>query len=182
MTDCPNAEIRDLLPELMHDRLDAAARARVEAHLATCADCRAELALLRSARAALIAATSRIDAARIARVLPRPAAPRAMRRASAWRSWRIAATVAVLLTGGATLATIANIERGRVGGDSIRIGRIDSGAAEGAGYALTVAGGLSDLSDAELQGLLDGIDDLEALPSDEPDAAVPAAAALGESL
>ena len=32
MTDCPNAEIRDLLPDLVHGRLDAAARADVERH------------------------------------------------------------------------------------------------------------------------------------------------------
>ena len=36
MNDCPNAEIRDRLPDLLHDRLDPSARAAVTAHVATC--------------------------------------------------------------------------------------------------------------------------------------------------
>ncbi len=51
MTDCSRDEIRDLLPDLVHDQLDPAARARVEQHLAQCADCAAELQLLRTLRA-----------------------------------------------------------------------------------------------------------------------------------
>ncbi|OYV74079.1 MAG: hypothetical protein B7Z72_01020 [Gemmatimonadetes bacterium 21-71-4] len=54
MTDCPNAEVRDLLPDLLHDRLDEATRMRVEAHLRACEECRGELALLRSLRAAAV--------------------------------------------------------------------------------------------------------------------------------
>ena len=53
MSDCPNAEIRDLLPDLLHDRLDAPTRARVLAHVDGCADCRSELELLRSLRGSL---------------------------------------------------------------------------------------------------------------------------------
>jgi hypothetical protein len=47
MNDCPNADIRDQLPDLLHDRLDASARAAVMAHVDACVDCRAELELLR---------------------------------------------------------------------------------------------------------------------------------------
>lgn len=36
MTDCPRADMRDLLPDLMHGALDAAARAEVERHVMTC--------------------------------------------------------------------------------------------------------------------------------------------------
>ena len=53
MSDCPNDEIRDLLPDLLRDDFAAAERARVEAHLATCVDCTDEVALLRASRRAL---------------------------------------------------------------------------------------------------------------------------------
>ena len=42
MNDCPNAEMRDLLPDLLHERLDASPRAVVSAHVGACEDCRAE--------------------------------------------------------------------------------------------------------------------------------------------
>ena len=48
MTDCPNAEIRDLLPDYVHDQLNATDFARVEQHVASCADCAEEVALLQT--------------------------------------------------------------------------------------------------------------------------------------
>ena len=107
MTDCPRGELRDLLPDLMHERLDAAVRADVVRHVAACPACAAELALLRSMRAALEPAP-RVDAARIA------AAARAARAASPHvrperarfgpafdrpTAWRIAAAFAALAVG-----------------------------------------------------------------------------------
>ena len=53
MNDCPNGDLRDLLPDFLHDRLNAADRAVVEAHLAGCDDCREELELLRNLRGTL---------------------------------------------------------------------------------------------------------------------------------
>ena len=53
MTDCTNGEMRDLLPDLLHGRLEAAERAEVESHLRSCEDCREELELLRNMRSAL---------------------------------------------------------------------------------------------------------------------------------
>ncbi len=76
MSDCSNAEIRDLLPDLMHDRLDAHTRARVIAHVDGCADCRSELELLRSLRGSLDRATPRVDVDRIVAALPTPASVR----------------------------------------------------------------------------------------------------------
>jgi hypothetical protein len=55
MVDCTRDDIRDLLPDLVHDQLGPAERARVEQHLAECADCAAELKLLRSLRAGAFA-------------------------------------------------------------------------------------------------------------------------------
>ena len=39
MFDCANVEMRELLPDLVAGTLDAATRARVERHHATCAEC-----------------------------------------------------------------------------------------------------------------------------------------------
>ena len=64
MTDCPNAEIRDLLPDLVHGRLDATARADVERHVRDCDDCAAEVTLLRELRTAFHA-SPRVDVAAI---------------------------------------------------------------------------------------------------------------------
>src|SRR4029078_419075 len=47
MNDCLNAEMRDLLPDLLHDRLAADVRAAVTAHVSACIDCREELEVLR---------------------------------------------------------------------------------------------------------------------------------------
>jgi len=51
MNDGVNAEFRDALPDLLHGRLNALDRATLTAHVESCADCRAELALLGEARA-----------------------------------------------------------------------------------------------------------------------------------
>jgi hypothetical protein len=121
MSDCADVEMRELLPELLHGRLDAASRARAEAHLATCDDCAAELALMRATRRAFAAPA--IDLARIVSAVERGssegrdgvpprtaravASPRAAR--SPWRSWRAAAAIVVVAAG--ALSVIAR--RGR---------------------------------------------------------------------
>ena len=65
MVDCPRDDVRDLLPDLVHDQLEAAARVRVEQHLADCAECAAEVELLRAMRAKAFV-TPEVDAERIA--------------------------------------------------------------------------------------------------------------------
>ena len=83
MTDCPNVEMRELLPELLHDALPSAERGRLEAHLAGCALCSAELALLREARHAMARVrVPAIDTARIVAALPRAQAGAATREAA----------------------------------------------------------------------------------------------------
>lgn len=74
MVDCPRDDIRDLLPDLVHDQLEPEARARVERHIAECAECAAELELLRSLRATVFA-TPEVDADRIAANVRRAMAP-----------------------------------------------------------------------------------------------------------
>jgi len=64
MADCSNVEIRELLPERAGSALSAADHARVDAHLASCPTCSAELALIQAARRA-IRVTPSIDVGRI---------------------------------------------------------------------------------------------------------------------
>ncbi len=65
MTECTRDDMRDRLPDLLNERLDAATRAEVARHVASCAECAAELELLRSMRSAL-APAPRVDVRRIA--------------------------------------------------------------------------------------------------------------------
>ncbi|MBX6333632.1 MAG: zf-HC2 domain-containing protein, partial [Gemmatimonadaceae bacterium] len=125
MTDCPRGDIRDLLPDLVHDQLAPELRAAVEAHVATCAACAAEVALLHRMRAAL-GRTPRLDVERIAAAVraaraddagvpdtipiaaipatragevPAAARPRAARRRVLWSDWRAAAGIAAVAVG-----------------------------------------------------------------------------------
>ena len=57
MTDCTNSELKDLLPQLGQGTLDVADEASVRTHVAACADCRAELALLEAVRSGPVVPT-----------------------------------------------------------------------------------------------------------------------------
>lgn len=94
MSDCPNVEMREALPELLHGRLDVVQATRVREHLAACAECAAELELLERVRGAYATAPE-IDTAAIVRALP---APRA-RRLYSLGVLRLAAAIAVVLAG-----------------------------------------------------------------------------------
>ncbi len=108
MNDCPNAEMRDRLPDLLHDRLDARTRAAVAAHVADCADCRAELALLEGVRGMMVARTPRVDINYVVNALPKQYAKtgRVAPRHRTWVDWRIAAAVTVLVVGGGSVAVM----------------------------------------------------------------------------
>lgn len=66
--DCPDGEMRDLLPDLVHETLSAGEYERVAAHVATCADCAAEVELIRSARLAFPAPA--VDVSQVVAALP----------------------------------------------------------------------------------------------------------------
>lgn len=177
MTDCPNGEVRDLLPELLHDRLAPATRREVEAHVRDCADCRAELALLRTMRSSLRRAPA-VDVAAISAAIPAYRAP--VRRS--WGGWRVAAAIAILAAGGTSVAVM---QRGAIGvrdtaavavGSSaapstpVRVATKDSAVpratASSAPRELAVASSsLGDLDDAELSALLKDLATVDVLPS-----------------
>ena len=156
MRDCQNAKMRDLLPDLLHDRLAADVRAEVQAHAASCADCRAELALLRDVQAAVARRrTPAIDTARVSAGLP------PYRARSRWlatsQSWPMRVAAAVVLVAGA-----ATLLRDR--GPGMRPDTVVAAAT-----AELSVGALADIEDNDLQSLLDGMAKLEAVTPSEPE-------------
>jgi hypothetical protein len=189
MTDCPNAEIRDLLPDLAHGSLDAATRARVEAHVAGCRECRSELDLLRTARSVLAGrSVPEVDVATIVRALPRP---RSRARRDVWR-WAAAAVVLVAV-GGAWIALSRQVASrpappvAAAGPTSPRVGPESTPVVSPPAPILTVAegprptasgpvrlslaGGVADLSEEEMQALLIELEHFESTPGAEPESA-----------
>ena len=184
MTDCPDGELRDLLPDLLHGGLDPAQRAAVESHVAGCADCRGELALLGGLRGSMTHLPS-VDVGRIVAALPTYRAP--VRRH--WGRWRAAAAIAAVALGGTSLAIAtrddaepAPAARSAVSepaaqgpvGDSpgtpvqrVAVGGPIAGsrmARASATRELALEEGLGDLSEGELTMLLEEIESLDVLP------------------
>lgn len=139
MNDCANAGVRDQLPELLHDRLDAQTRAAILAHVNGCVDCRAELDLLRDVRGMLVAQAPRVDVNWVAAALPKPPRQRAafggtrsldpMRPRRVWSDWRVAAAVTLLVAGGSSVALLDH-GRGidRLPGDTVQLPPVTAAA------------------------------------------------------
>ena len=195
MTRCANPTIKDLLPDLLHDRLAVARRTEMEAHLSTCAECRADLVILRQVIA--VAAAPRIDVARIASALPRYRARSPWQRAVHSTQFRIAAAIVVLAGGAALVATMMNRDArstriarqvpARVD-SAVRVNPVSPEVAVGATTTapskprdrnratteLALGETLHDLSDAQLRALLNELGTLEAVTPTETEVVVPA--------
>ena len=166
MNDCPNAGMRDQLCDVVHRTLSDAECRRVEEHIAGCPDCAAEIALLQRARAVLTRAAPVIDASAIVAALPRPQRDRAV----SFANWRVAATIAVIAVGAASLSLARVQSAGReAGNDSVRTAVVASADVQ----SLSFAGRLSALEDEDLEQLLADINQFDgALPA-EPRAVLP---------
>lgn len=105
MNKCTENEIQEMLPDLLHRKLAADTRARVEAHVASCEQCREELEVLRTVKSAAVFAPV-INVDQVVRQIPpyqtivtpveRPMTTRVV-------SWLVAATLAIALVGGGSL-------------------------------------------------------------------------------
>ena len=194
LRDCENAEMRDRLPDLMHGRLPEPERASVAAHVASCADCTAELALLERTRAEL-ARAPKVDVERIASVIPRAMRATARQRVPLHRrsSMRIAASAAFIVVAGSALAVALGRDEGGVGSwsggvvavspsDSAGVARTPVRDAEPRVVATTPArstngsrgmslgGGVGDLSEVEMESLLAALESFDGVPAAEPQA------------
>ena len=169
MNDCVREELRDALPDLIHGHLDAARTAEVEAHVAGCAECAAELDLLRTALASAPSAPM-MNIELIAAALSTPTrhgfvlhrggaateaatAVRSARRGIWTRpSLRIAAALAVVTAGGLSLLVGRDVltpER-QVGQSRVAVG-IDAGRPVPATDAASGASGQAPGASAPLQ-------------------------------
>jgi anti-sigma factor RsiW len=191
MRDCPSGEFRDLLPDLVHERLGREAHADVSSHVADCPDCAEEVALLRRIRAA--AESGRVPAVNVERVVS--ALPRAGRRAPRWTrsaGLRIAAGLVALVAGAAWLQQSRNDNAaGGAPQQAVVVAQAPARARDSSGAAVTTLAvtprttttarvarvslddGLSDLTDGELKSLLADLDSFEAVTAVEPSALEP---------
>lgn len=159
MSECMEREIRDMLPDVLHGTVGTADRARIEAHLANCANCREELDVLRAVQSAAVFAPT-IDVPGIVRRIPPygilvPAVERPVR--SPVLKWLVAAGLGLAVIGGgsALLTDRDPVEQQRV--------------AVAAPASLFLASGLDDLSDRGLVQLMSEMNTFDALPANEPE-------------
>ncbi|MEO7714419.1 MAG: zf-HC2 domain-containing protein [Gemmatimonadaceae bacterium] len=178
MTDCPDGAVRDLLPELVNDRLAPDVRRRVDAHVRDCAVCQQEVELLRALRASM-RSVSGMDVGRIVSAIPAYRAPR-----RSWGGWRAAAAIMLLAVGGTSVAVLQRE------GTAARDGGVWAGAPSGPGTdpiaqpsraptlppiqnparELTLGNpAIDELNDRELSTLLADLETLQAFPSPDED-------------
>ena len=107
MFDCADVEMRELLPDLAAGTLDDGMRARVERHVASCAECTSELETLRLVRSAYAAAPT-VNVRRIVAALPKPlpvpGSAHDVQHVKRWIDWRVAAALTMISVGGLSLA------------------------------------------------------------------------------
>ncbi len=195
MIDCPNGDVRDVLPDYVNDRLGTHRRAEVERHLESCAACRDEVSLLRGLRTTIRRAPM-VDVDAIAAAIPPYRAPVRRRWTTGWRA---AAAIAAIVVGGTSIALLrddAPTDRGArpaaisqapaPTGDPTPASGVPSvtqtpsnGAPANPTSApppreLAMAGGsIGELSDVELAALVNGLESLDALPLTEVDGTQP---------
>lgn len=167
MNDCPNAEIRDQLCDVVHRTMPEADCKRVEDHIATCADCTAEIELLRRAHALLTRAAPVVDTSAIVAALPRHRA----RRSPSFGNWRIAASIAVIAVGAASIS-IARLDQAEPGRGATASG-VTTATSAADTHVLSFSGRLSALDDADLEQLLAEIGDLDGVTPAEPGMVIP---------
>jgi anti-sigma factor RsiW len=193
MNKCTENEIKELLPDLLHRTLAADARARVEAHLASCEECREELEVLRTVQsAAVFAPMISVDSVvrrippyqKIVPVVERPATTRVV-------SWLVAASMAIAVVGGGSLilarGELRNVARSVVTapsgpaapaqGTSDPLAPVQSispaqtaiETAQPHTPALALAADVDGLSDGSLEQLMTEMAQFDALPATEGD-------------
>jgi anti-sigma factor RsiW len=194
MNKCTELDIKEMLPDLLHGKLDADARAQVEAHVASCEACTEELEVLRKVKSAAVFVPA-IDVDRVVRQIPpyRAIVPGTQVPAgSRLVSWLVAASLVVVVLGGGsllmiqkrpTLAPAATAGNSRLpAGDSTQTKLVDVApivtpngtdiVAKPTAHALALATSVDALSDNSLRQLMNDMNDFDALPATEPGPAV----------
>jgi hypothetical protein len=193
MNECTGPELREMLPDLLHGKLDADARERVEAHIASCAECTEALEVLRTVKSAAVFIPA-IDVEHVVRQIPpyRAIVPAAEAPArSRVVSWLVAASLAVVVLGGGSLlmvqkapgyTPVASGDRSTLPGGGVtqtdtprNIANVTPNATapvEAAPHAFALATSVDVLSDNNLRQLMTDMDSFDALPATEPGPAI----------
>jgi putative zinc finger protein len=191
MNKCTESDIQEMLPDLLHRALPADARARVEAHLATCQECREDLEVLRTVSSAAVFAP-KIDVDQVVGQVPPyrmivPGVEHPVRTRVV--SWLVAASLAVVVVGGGSLLlmqpktgpSVAVYGPGsRVAIQSApetvapKIVKPNSPSptkvtAAAHPHALALAADVDGLSDGSLVQLMNEMNRFDGLPASEPD-------------
>jgi anti-sigma factor RsiW len=164
MNKCTESAIQEMLPDLLHGRLAADVRRRVEAHLATCEECREDLKVLRTVQSAAVFAPM-IDVDRVVRRIPpyRTIVPAVERPARPPRvSWLVAATLVAIVGVGSLVVMRPDEQPG-----STAVVTAQPSAARTPSLAL--ATDVDGLSDGHLAQLMDEMNRFDALPASEPE-------------
>jgi anti-sigma factor RsiW len=187
MNSCMEIETREMLPDLLHGKLDTSTRTRVEKHVAGCEECREELEVLRTVKAAAIFAPT-IDVNRVvghiapyAKITPEVEAPARSRVVS----WLVAASFLLVIAGGGSLlvvqqkdavtpyATATPSQRANIIPRPVTVpsaGANDVAAVERpVVHTLALASGVETLSDNDLRQLMTDMDSFNVLPASEPE-------------
>lgn len=185
MRECDDVTMQEALPAFRAGRLDAAEAETVRTHLATCDACALELELLTRAGAVLDRATPVVDLARITAAIPMAlgtdvaaapsvAPPRvtALHTRRWWRSRQFLAAAASIVV----VVSLSLPARRGTGDSAGHEGRPDgvgsvagsSTTGEGDAPSIDLAGGLADLSSAQLETLLGQLEQVEATIRAEP--------------
>jgi anti-sigma factor RsiW len=197
MNKCTDTEIREMLPDLLHSTLAADARRRVEAHLATCGECREDLEVLRTIKGAAVFAPQ-IDADRVVRQIPpyRTIVPATEHPASTRIvSWLVAASLAIVVIGGGSVVLMRpgvtkvlpavattrpttvpssreSTSAGSETSEPVPPAKTNVATAQPPAPALALAANVDELSDGDLVQLMNEMNRFDALPASEPEPVV----------
>ena len=190
MNDCVNAEVRDALPDFINHRLSDLDSATVREHIESCADCRAEVELLREVRAAALLAP-RIDVDRISAALPAYSPIRSIpARTGSRRTWALAAAAVIVAIGGWAISTrqvtsdapgvavatpAPTIETSAPPTTpapatvaTVPAQKAAASSKEVELASLSLVGSTQDLTDEDLESLVAALDGIDGVPSAEP--------------
>lgn len=170
MTECGNDTLRDQLPLLALDALPGAEAARVRAHVAACAACTAELAIIRASGALFAAATPSVDTAAILRALPpapgaRPVltVQRGGVRPARIPRYVLAAAASLVLVATLALPTIRSVFN-----DESRVAVDSGGAVAAVSIGFAAGTDLSDMDEDELTVLLAELEQFDGTVAADP--------------
>jgi anti-sigma-K factor RskA len=166
MRELDRGEIQDRLPDYVHGTLSDDARQAVEAAVASDPGLARDLVLVRVAREALTPRAVPVDADKVVAAIRRPGRARGMINVG---RWRIAAVIATLAIGGASLAVVQKTFHG-YGPDSLMVANGSAHGAASEPLAITFGYGLSELAIDDLEKVMAELEKAEALPAVEPQA------------